>query len=220
MRVLLIEDDKMIGAAIEQALKDAAYAVDWVMDGEAAIHAAESEAYELALLDLGLPMVDGREVLHRVRALGRRLPVIIVTARDGVDDRIDALDLGAVDYLVKPFEIRELLARMRAVLRREDSGLSAALTNGILSLDLARREASLSGQTVLLTACEFALLRALLTSPGTILSRNELEQQIHGRNEEVESDTVELLIHTIRKKLGAAAVRNVRGVGWMVDRRS
>jgi two-component system OmpR family response regulator len=220
MRVLLIEDDKMIGAAIEQALKDAAYAVDWVMDGEAAIHAAESEAYELALLDLGLPMVDGREVLHRVRALGRGLPVIIVTARDGVDDRIDALDLGAVDYLVKPFEVRELLARMRAVLRREDSGLSAALTNGMLSLDLARREASLSGQTVLLTACEFALLRALLTSPGTILSRNELEQQIHGRNEEVESDTVELLIHTIRKKLGAAAVRNVRGVGWMVDRRS
>ena len=144
MRVLLIEDDRMIGAAVEQALKDAAYAVDWVTDGETAIHAAENESYELALLDLGLPKADGREVLRRLRALGRRLPVIIVTARDGVDDRIDGLDLGADDYLVKPFEIRELLARMRAVLRREGSGSPPLLSNGKLSLDPATREASLS----------------------------------------------------------------------------
>src|SRR3981189_3102886 len=127
MRVLLIEDDRMVGAAVEQALRDAAYAVDWVTDGETAIHAAENEVYEAALLDLGLPVADGREVLRRLRAIDRRLPIIIVTARD---DRIDGLDLGADDYLVKPFVIRELLARMRAVLRREGSGSSAILTNG------------------------------------------------------------------------------------------
>jgi two-component system OmpR family response regulator len=146
--------------------------------------------------------------------------VIIVTARDGVDDRIDGLDLGADDYLVKPFEIRELLARMRAVLRREGSGSLALLTNGKLSLDPATREASLLGQKSSLTAREFALLQALLARPGTILSRSELERQIYGWNEEVESNAIEFLIHMIRKKLGATAIRNVRGVGWMVDRPS
>jgi two-component system OmpR family response regulator len=218
MRVLLIEDDRMIGTAMLQALKDAAYAVDWVADGETAIHAAETESYELALLDLGLPKADGREVLRRLRTLSRRLRVIIVTARDGVDDRIDGLDLGADDYLVKPFEIRELLARMRAVLRREGSGSAPLLSNGKLSLDPATREASLLGESALLTAREFALMQALLMRPGTVMSRSELERQIYGWNEEVESNAIEYLIHTIRKKLGATAIRNVRGVGWMVDR--
>ena len=218
MRVLLIEDDRMVGMAIELALKDAAYAVDWVTDGETAIHAAENEAYELALLDLGLPKADGREVLQRLRTLGRRLPVIIVTARDGVDDRIDGLDLGADDYLVKPFEIRELLARIRAVLRREGSGSPPLLSNGKLSLDPATREASFLGESALLTAREFALLQALLVRPGAVLSRSELERQIYGWNEEVESNAIEYLIHTIRKKLETTAIRNVRGVGWMVDR--
>ena len=220
MRVLLIEDDRMIGAAMQQALKDAAYAVDWVTDGETALHAAENESYELALLDLGLPKADGREVLRCLRTLGRRLPVIIVTARDGVDDRIDGLDLGADDYLVKPFEIRELLARMRAVLRREGSGSPPLMSNGKLSLDPATREASFLGESALLTARELALLQALLARPGTVLSRSELERQIYGWNEEVESNGIEYLIHTIRKKLGATAIRNVRGVGWMVDRLS
>ena len=220
MRVLLIEDDRMIGTAVQQALKDAAYAVDWVTDGETAIHAAESEAYEVALLDLGLPKADGRDVLRRLRGLGRKLPVIIVTARDSVDDRIDGLDLGADDYLIKPFEIRELLARMRAVLRREGSGSTPLLGNGILVLDPATREASFLGESALLTAREFALLQALLARPGMILSRSELERQIYGWNEEVESNAVEFLIHTIRKKLGTTVIRNVRGVGWMVDRPS
>jgi len=210
----------MVGAAVEQALKDAAYAVDWVTDGETAILAAESEAYELALLDLGLPKQDGRAVLRRLRACGRRLPVIIVTARDGVDDRIDGLDLGADDYLVKPFEIRELLARMRAVLRREGSGSPSLLTNGALKLDPATREASFLDQSALLTAREFALMQALLMRPGTILSRSELERQVYGWNEEVESNAVEFLIHGLRKKLGSGAIRNVRGIGWMVDRPS
>jgi two-component system OmpR family response regulator len=220
MRVLLIEDDRMIGTAVQQALKDAAYAVDWVTDGETAIHAAESEAYEVALLDLGLPKADGRDVLRRLRGLGRKLPVIIVTARDSVDDRIDGLDLGADDYLIKPFEIRELLARMRAVLRREGSGSTPLLGNGMLGLDPATREASFLGESALLTAREFALLQALLARPGLILSRSELERQIYGWNEEVESNAVEFLIHTIRKKLGTTVIRNVRGVGWMVDRPS
>jgi two-component system OmpR family response regulator len=220
MRVLLIEDDRMIGTAMQEALKDAAYAVDWVTDGVTAVHAAQNESYELALLDLGLPKADGREVLRRLRTLGRKLPVIIVTARDGVDDRIDGLDLGADDYLVKPFEIRELLARMRAVLRREGSGTPPLFSNGKLTLNPATREASFLDQTTLLTAREFALLQALLARPGSVLSRGELERQIYGWNEEVESNAIEYLIHTIRKKLGATAIRNVRGVGWMVDRAS
>ena len=220
MRVLLVEDDRMVGAAVMQALKDAAYAVDWVTDGTTAIEAAEAETYDVALLDLGLPETDGQEVLRRLRQIGRQLPVIIVTARDGVDDRIDGLDLGADDYLVKPFEIRELLARMRAVLRRQGSGSSSLLGNGKISLNPATREATFLGETSLLTAREFAVLQALLIRPGAILSRSDLERHVYGWNEEVESNAVEFLIHTIRKKLGAVAIRNVRGVGWMVDHSS
>jgi two-component system OmpR family response regulator len=220
MRVLLVEDDRMVGAAVMQALKDAAYAVDWVTDGKAAIEATEIELYDLMLLDLGLPAPDGREVLRRLREIGRQLPVIIVTARDAIDDRIDGLDLGADDYLVKPFEVRELLARMRAILRRQGSGVSPVLTNGSISLNPATREATHDGETCRLTAREFSLLQALLTRPGAILSRDDLERHIYGWNEEVESNAVEYLIHTIRKKVGATAIRNVRGVGWMVDRPS
>ena len=218
MRILLIEDDRMIGAAVTQALKDASYAVDWVTDGETAIEAARAETYDLALLDLGLPPPDGSEVLRQFRKTGRQLPVIIVTARDAIDDRIHGLDLGADDYIVKPFEIRELLARMRAILRRQGSGSSAVLSNGAISLDPATHEVAHAGETSRLTAREFALLQALLLRPGTILSRGDLERHIYGWNEEVESNAVEFLIHAIRKKLGAAAIRNVRGVGWMVDR--
>src|SRR3979411_3106099 len=179
MRVLLVEDDRMVGAAVEQALKDAAYAVDWVTDGEMAVQAAEAETYEGVLLDLGLPTTDGREVLRRLRGIGGKLPVIIVTARDGIDDRIDGLDLGADDYLVKPFEIRALLARMRAVLRREGRGSPALLGNGKLRLDPATREASFLDETSLLTAREFALLQALLTRPGTLLSRRGHDRRIY-----------------------------------------
>jgi two-component system, OmpR family, response regulator len=220
MRILLVEDDRMIGAAIMQALKDAAYAVDWVTDGDSAIEAAQVERYGLALLDLGLPKPDGIEVLRSFRKTRPPLPVIIVSARDGLDDRIGGLDLGADDFVVKPFEIRELLARMRAVLRRESSGASSILSNGILALDPATREATRGEARCRLTAREFALLQALLSRPGAILSRNPLEQQIYGWNEEVESNAVEFLIHAIRKKIGTAAIRNVRGVGWMVDRPS
>jgi two-component system OmpR family response regulator len=210
MRILLVEDDRMIGAAVAQALKDAAYAVDWVTDGEGAIAAAEVEPYDLALLDLGVPKPDGIEVLRHFRKSRQQLPVIIVTARDGIEDRIGGLDLGADDYLVKPFEVRELLARMRAILRRRGGGASPILSNGAVSLDPATHEASYEG-----TSCR---LTALLSRPGVILSRDDLERRIYGWNEEVESNAVEFLIHAIRKKIGASAIRNVRGVGWMVDR--
>jgi two-component system OmpR family response regulator len=218
MRVLLIEDDRMVGAAVTQALRDAAYAIDWVTDGKAAVDAVEAETYDLALLDLGLPLVDGLTLLRHFRKSYRDLPVIIVTARDGVDDRVDGLDLGADDYLTKPFEVRELLARMRAILRRQGSGTSPILSNGVVSLDPATHDASFSEGTCSLTAREFALLQALLIRPGTILSREDLERRIYGWNEEVESNAVEFLIHSVRKKVGTTAIRNVRGVGWMVDR--
>jgi two-component system, OmpR family, response regulator len=220
MRVLLVEDDRMIGAAVVQALRDAAYAVDWVTDGVAALEAVEIETYDVALLDLGLPLADGRDVLRQLRAKRGRFPVIIVTARDAIDDRIDGLDLGADDYLVKPFETRELLARMRAVLRRQGSGVSPILSNGHTTLDPATHMASHRDETAALTAREFALLQALLLRPGAILSRGELERSIYGWNEEVESNAIEFLIHTIRKKLGPQVIRNVRGVGWMVDKPS
>jgi two-component system OmpR family response regulator len=218
MRVLLVEDDRMIGAAVAQALRDAAYAVDWVTDGDAAMHAAGLESYDLALLDLGMPIPDGLSVLRHFRRKQRQLPVIIVTARDAVDDRIGGLDLGADDYLTKPFDTRELLARMRAVLRRRGSGSSPILSNGIVNLDPSTYEASANGRTCRLTAREYALLHTLMIRPGAILSRQELERNIYGWNEEVESNAVEFLIHALRKKLGAAAIRNIRGVGWMVDR--
>lgn len=218
MRVLLIEDDRMIGAALKQALRDTAYAVDWVMDGENGVAAFDSETYDIILLDLGLPKSDGREVLEHIRTSGRKQPVIVVTARDALDDRIEGLDLGADDYLIKPFEVRELLARMRAVLRRQGAGTSPIFTNGELSLDPATHEVSRGSATVILPAREFALLQALLSHPGKILSRTELERQIYGWNEEVESNAVEFLIHSIRRKIGSDAIRNVRGVGWMVDR--
>jgi two-component system OmpR family response regulator len=218
MRVLLIEDDRMVGAAVTQAMRDAAYAVDWVTDGKAAVDAVEAETYDLALLDLGLPLADGFTLLRHFRKNYRQLPVIIVTARDGVDDRVDGLDLGADDYLTKPFEVRELLARMRAILRRQGSGTSPILSNGVVSLDPATHDASFSEGTCSLTAREFALLHALLIRPGTILSREDLERRIYGWNEEVESNAVEFLIHSVRKKVGTTAIRNVRGVGWMVDR--
>lgn len=218
MRILLVEDDHMIGAAVTQALKDSAYAVDWVTDGETAIEATAVESYDLVLLDLGLPKANGLDVLGRLRKTRPPMPVIIVTARDGIEDRVGGLDLGADDYIVKPFEIRELLARMRAILRRKGSGAPSVLSNGVVMLDPATHEVSHAGMHCQLTAREFALLHALLSRSGTILSRGELEQQIYGWNEEVESNAVEFLIHAIRKKIGATAIRNVRGVGWAVDR--
>lgn len=218
MRILLVEDDPMIGEAVAVALKDAAYAVDWVRDGDAAESALAGSEHQAVLLDLGLPRRDGFEVLRRLREQGLRLPVIIVTARDAVEERIRGLDLGADDYVLKPFDVNELLARLRAVIRRQAGQAAALLDNGVVSLDPATREARRGEAAFVLSAREFALLHALLLRPGAILTRAELEARIYGWNEEVESNAVDFLIHGVRKKLGADVVKNVRGAGWMVEK--
>ena len=216
MRILLVEDDRLVGEAVQQALRDAAYASDWVQDGETALSALTTQAYGLMLLDLGLPRKDGFEVLQETRKGQHTLPVIIMTARDAVADQVRGLDAGADDYLVKPFSIQALLARIRAVIRRQQGLANPLLSNGVLELDPATREVSAQGQTFQLSAREYALLYALMLRPGAILSRAELEERIYGWNEEVESNAVEFLIHSLRKKLGSDAIKNVRGVGWMV----
>jgi len=218
MRILLVEDDQMIGDALCVALRDAAYAVDWVKDGETALRVLDNREHEAVLLDLGLPCRDVLEVLKKLRANDGSLPVIIITARDGVEDRVKGLDLGADDYITKPFDIDELLARLRATLRRQGGQATPLLSNGIISLDPATREACIGDVKCLLSAREFSLLQALLLRPGAILTRAQLEESIYGWNEEVESNAVDFLIHGIRKKLGAEAIKNVRGAGWMVAR--
>jgi len=218
MRVLLVEDDYMIGRVVQQALRDASYGVDWVLDGDAALHSLSCLAYQMVLLDLGLPKQDGMAVLRAIRAAGGRVPVILLTARDATEDRVAGLDGGADDYLVKPFELSELLARMRAVTRRQGPSVGPVLSNGVLTLDPATHEARADGAPVRLTGREFALLQALMVRPGAILSRRDLESRIYGWNEEVESNAVEFLIHSLRKKLGSSAIKNVRGVGWMVPK--
>ena len=218
MRVLLVEDDYMIGNVVQQALRDASYGVDWVMDGDAALRSFACLPYQMLLLDLGLPRQDGMEVLRAIRAAGGRVPVILLTARDETEDRVAGLDAGADDYLVKPFQLSELLARMRAVTRRQSPAVGPVLTNGLLTLDPVTHEARADAAAVRLTGREFALLQALMVRPGAILSRHDLENRIYGWNEEVESNAVEFLIHSLRKKLGSTAIKNVRGVGWMVSK--
>jgi len=219
MRVLLVEDDPMIGEAIQGALKDAAYAADWVKNGQTALTTLGCQHYDLVLLDLGLPGQDGLDVLASLRAKDNPVPLLIITARDGLDDRLRGLDGGADDYVLKPFQMAELLARMRAVLRRKGGTAGPVLSNGVVSLDPVTREASVKGEpSVQLSNREFSLLHALLVRPGAILSRSELEDRIYGWGEEVESNAVEYLIHALRRKLGSAVIKNVRGVGWMVSK--
>ncbi|SIS73931.1 response regulator [Neptunomonas antarctica] len=218
MRILLVEDDPLIGQAIEQALQDAALTVDWVQDGETALSAINTEEYALLLLDLGLPEKDGFEVLRLLRHNKNSVPVIIITARDAVEDRIKGLDYGADDYLVKPFSIDELQARIRAVIRRNHGNATPLLGNDILTLDPASREVSRDSTVYTLSSREYALLHALMLRPGSILSRAELEERIYGWNEEVASNAIEFIIHGLRKKLGKDAIKNVRGLGWMVSK--
>ena len=219
MRILLVEDDDMIAEAVTLALRDHAYAVDRIANGLAVSGTLQDSDYQAVLLDLGLPGRDGLEVLRRLRLAGQRLPVIIITARDAVEDRIAGLDYGADDYLIKPFDLNELLARLRAVIRRQGGQASPLLTNGDVTLDPATREAGRGSVRVVLSAREFALLQALLLNPGHILTRHELEERIYGWNEEVESNAVDFLIHGVRRKLGAEVIRNVRGTGLRVERR-
>ena len=219
MRILLVEDDRMIGEALQGSLRDGAHAVDWVPDAEAASSALRLQAYDVILLDLGLPGEDGLQLLRRLRAAGRSEPVIVVTARDALESRVDGLDAGADDYLVKPFEMPELQARMRAVLRRKGGTVTPLLENGRIWLDPANHTAGRQGaEGERLSNREFALLHALLSRPGAILSKAQLEEQIYGWGEEVESNVVDVLIHALRRKLGSDAIANVRGVGWRVHK--
>ncbi len=224
MRLLLVEDDRMIGDSLRTALRLEAYAVDWVRDVAAAHATLASERFDLVLLDLGLPPggargaqgADGLDVLRALRSRGDTTPVIVLTARDARGDRVAGLDAGADDYIVKPFELDELNARIRAVLRRHSGRAQPLLAHAGVTLDPATRQVMQGGAPVLLSAREFAVLEALLLRPGALLSRAQLEDRLYGWGEEIESNAVSVYIHQLRRKLGADFIRNVRGVGYFV----
>ncbi|MBN8514434.1 MAG: winged helix family two component transcriptional regulator [Candidatus Accumulibacter regalis] len=216
MRVLLVEDDPMIGKSVQQGLRQEGTSVDWVRDGQAAELALTTIPYELLLLDLGLPGRSGLEVLARLRRSDNGIPVLIITARDAVTERIKGLDSGADDYLVKPFDLDELSARMRALLRRRSGRASPVIEHGDLRMNPATHELTQDGKPVALSAREFALLQALLEQPGVPLSRAKLEERLYGWGEEIESNAVEVYIHSLRRKLGSERIKNIRGVGYLV----
>ena len=218
MRLLLVEDDRMLGAGVERSLRRAGHAVDWVHDGEAAEGALATEPYDLVLLDLGLPRKGGIDVLRSLRRRGKDVPVLVLTAQDGVADRVTGLDAGADDYLVKPFALEELAARIRALGRRSSGRAAPLVEHGRLVLDPASHEVRLDGTPVALSAREFALLHALLEHPGRPFSRTQLEERLYGWGEEVESNAVEVHVHALRRKLGAEWIKTLRGVGYMVPR--
>ena len=218
MRLLLVEDDEMLGNGIHAGMTQAGYAVDWVKDGEAAEMFIAAEDYDLMILDLGLPRRDGMEVLSRLRAEGRDLPVLILTARDTVEDRVQGLDSGADDYLIKPFDLDELAARVRALLRRRGGRAVPVIRHGDIVLDPASHTATRNGEAVDISPREFALLQELLENSGRVLSRGQLERSLYSWKEEVDSNAVEVHIHHLRKKLGSELIRTVRGVGYVIDK--
>ncbi len=220
MRLLLVEDDSMIGEAVLDLLRAEHYAVDWVRDGELADTALRTQNYDLVLLDLGLPKRDGLEVLRALRARRQRMPVLIATARDAVQQRIDGLDAGADDYVLKPYDLHELLARLRALLRRAAGRAEPVYEHEGVSINPATREVTARGEPVVLSAREWAVLEPLIARPGLVLSRTQLEEKLYGWKDEISSNAVEVYIHGLRKKLGAGVIQNVRGVGYMVPRGS
>ncbi len=216
MRLLLAEDDPMIGAGIQKGLRQDGFAVDWVQDGRAAELALMEGVHDMLLLDLGLPRRAGLDVLAAMRRRGDARPVLILTARDAVADRVEGLDAGADDYLVKPFALDELAARIRASWRRHSGRAEPVLACGDIEVNPATRETRVKGEPVALSAREFALLQALLARPGAVLSRAQLEEKLYGWQDEVESNAVEVHLHGLRRKIGSDVIRNVRGVGWMI----
>lgn len=220
MRILLVEDDKMIAEAVLNGLKTARYAVDWVNNGNTAEQALNSQQYDLVLLDLGLPGQDGLQVLKHLRQEKNNTPVLIVTARDDLDSRLAGLDGGADDYIIKPFDLSELLARIRAVLRRQSGQSTPLLSNGAITLNPTNYQVTLADQPmpIELSNKEFSILQALMTRPGIIHSRADLEDKIYAWGDEVESNAIDFLIHALRKKIGKEHIKNVRGVGWLVSK--
>lgn len=217
MRVLLVEDDSLLGDGVRAGLKQAGFTVDWVKDGQAAKLAFETESYAAAVLDLGLPKIGGAELLKWLRGNGAKVPVLILTARDTVADRIAGLDAGADDYLIKPFDLDELIARLRALLRRSAGQVAPILQHGVIELDVTMHQVRKSGKAVELSAREFTLLHELLLHAGRVQSREQLEQHLYGWGEEVESNSVEVHVHHLRKKLGTELIRTIRGVGYVID---
>lgn len=219
MRLLLIEDDVALGEGIHQALAREGYTVDWLQDGSSALHALLSETFDAVVLDLGLPRMDGLEVLRRLRDSGATVPVLILTARDATEDRIAGLDAGADDYLIKPFDLAELKARLRALLRRSAGRARVVIEHAGICLDPSTQHVSYHGQPVLLTPKEYQLLHELLSPPGRVMSRDQLMQLLYGWNEEAESNTLEVHIHHLRKKFTSDLIRTIRGVGYLVEER-
>lgn len=217
MRLLLVEDDAMIGAAAQQGLRQEGHTVDWVRDGREADLAVGNGVYDVVLLDLGLPRRNGLELLRGWRTRGLDLPVLIVTARDAVKDRVAGLDAGADDYLVKPFDLDELSARVRAVARRRAGRAASVLRVGVLEIDTAAKRVKWKGREVPLSAREYALLEALADRPGAFYTRAQLEERLYGWDEEIASNAVEVHIHALRRKLDPALIRNVRGLGYTLE---
>jgi DNA-binding response OmpR family regulator len=216
MRLLLVEDDAMIGEAVLDLLRAEHHAVDWVRDGEMADTATLTQTYDLILLDLGLPRRDGLEVLRTWRARKLRTPVLIATARDSVAQRVQGLDAGADDYILKPYDVDELLARIRALLRRADGRAEPTYEYKGVSINPATREVRVQGEPVVLSGREWSVLEPLLARPGRVLSRSQLEEKLYSWKDAVNSNAIEVYIHGLRKKLGAELIQNVRGVGYMV----
>jgi len=219
VRLLLIEDDEALGGGIHQALAREGYTVDWLKDGSSALHALLSETFDVVVLDLGLPRMGGLEVLRRLRDGGATVPVLILTARDATEDRIAGLDAGADDYLIKPFDLAELKARLRALLRRSAGRARVLIEHAGICLDPSTQQVSYHHQPVSLTPKEYQLLHELLSPPGRVMTRDQLIQLLYGWNEEAESNTLEVHIHHLRKKFSSELIRTVRGVGYLVEDR-
>ena len=218
MRVLLVEDDAMIAQGLQTALRQSGFAVDWMRDGKSAAGALQGSVFDVVLLDLGLPHQDGIEVLRDLRKRGDATPVIILTARDEIQHRIAGLNAGADDYIVKPFDLDEVTARMRSVLRRAAGRGDPSIRHGELRLDPVARTVERGAVPVNVSAHEFAVLEALLQRPGAVLSRAQLEEKIFGFDDSIASNAVEVYVHGLRKKLGANLIQNVRGLGYLVPR--
>jgi len=216
MRILLVEDDPLLGDGLRAGLRQQGFQVDWVRDGLAAERELRSGVYAAAVLDLGLPLLDGMDVLAAVRAAGVHVPVLVLTARDAVPDRIHGLDLGADDYVVKPVDLHELAARLRALVRRAHGQPQECLSVQDVVLDPAAHTVRKAGELVVLSSREFDLLHALMLNPGRVLSREQLEQRVYGWGQEVESNAVEVHVHHLRRKLGTSLVQTVRGIGYML----
>ena len=218
MRILLVEDDPELGDGLTVGLRQAGFAVDWLRDGNSADQALQSESFDLVVLDLGLPRLSGMDVLSRARGRGLTVPILILTARDATGDKVSGLDAGADDYLVKPIDLDELSARIRALTRRSAGRAAPLLTHGELSIDLAAHCVTFAGQEVELSSREFSLLQILIENAGRVLTRTQLEQSIYGWRDEPDSNALEVHIHHLRKKLGSDLIRTLRGVGYTISK--